>query len=112
ADLEPQTAARERLAYDEILASQLAVALVRALRRRRPGRVIAGTGALQARAEAQFGFRLTGSQREAVAEIAGDMKAPSRMMRLLQGDVGAGKTVVALHAMLIAAECGAQAALM
>jgi ATP-dependent DNA helicase RecG len=112
ADLEAATPARERLAYDEILASQLAVALVRARRRRRPGRVLAGTGALQAPALAGFGFALTGSQRQALAEIAADMKAPQRMMRLLQGDVGSGKTVVALVAMLIAVESGAQAALM
>ena len=112
ADLDPSHPARERLAYDEILASQLAVALVRARRRRRPGRVLAGTGAPQARAEAGFGFTLTGSQRQALAEIAADMQAPHRMMRLLQGDVGSGKTVVALLAMLIAVESGAQAALM
>ena len=112
ADLDPATAARERLAYDEILASQLAVALVRARRRRRAGRLLAGTGALQARAETGFGFALTGSQRQALAEIAADMKAPQRMMRLLHGDVGSGKTVVALIAMLIAVESGAQAALM
>jgi ATP-dependent DNA helicase RecG len=112
ADLDPETPSRERLAYDEILSSQLAVALVRARRRRRRGRVLAGTGELQARAEAEFGFALTGSQRQALAEIAGDMKSPRRMMRLLQGDVGSGKTVVALLAMLIAVETGAQAALL
>ena len=112
ADLAPSTPARERLAYDEILASQLAVALVRARRRRRPGRVLAGTSELQTRAEARFGFALTGSQRQAWAEISADMKAPQRMMRLLQGDVGSGKTVVALLAMLAAVESGAQAALM
>ncbi len=112
ADLAPASPARERLAYDEILASQLAVALVRARRRSRRGRILAGTGALQSRAEAEFGFALTGSQRQAVAEIAGDMMAPRRMMRLLQGDVGSGKTVVALVAMLIAVESGAQAALL
>src|SRR6266481_6363674 len=111
-DLAPATAVRDRLAYDEILASQLAVALVRARRRRRPGRVLAGTGKLQTPAEAHFGFALTGAQRHALAEIAGDMKAPHRMMRLLQGDVGSGKTVVALIAMLIAVESGGQAALM
>src|SRR5205814_2717552 len=81
ADLAPSTPARERLAYDEILASQLAVALVRARRRRRPSRVLAGTGQLQAPVEVGFGFALTGSQRHALAEIAGDMKAPQRMMR-------------------------------
>jgi ATP-dependent DNA helicase RecG len=111
-DLAPDNPARERLAYDEILASQLAVALVRARRRRRPGRALKGTGALTALAEAGFGFALTGSQRQALAEIAGDMMAPHRMMRLLQGDVGSGKTVVALLAMLIAVENGAQAALL
>jgi len=112
ADLAPDNPARERLAYDEILASQLTVALVRARRRRRPGRALNGTGALTSRAEAGFGFGLTGSQRHALAEIAGDMMAPHRMMRLLQGDVGSGKTVVALLAMLIAVENGAQAALL
>ncbi|HTV89080.1 MAG TPA: ATP-dependent DNA helicase RecG [Stellaceae bacterium] len=112
ADRAPDTPARQRLAYDEILASQLAVALVRARRRRRRGRALEGTGALQAQAEAGFGFALTISQRQAIAEIAADMRAPHRMQRLLQGDVGAGKTVVALIAMLIAVESGAQAALL
>jgi ATP-dependent DNA helicase RecG len=112
ADLSPATPARQRLAYDEILASQLAVALVRARRQRRPGRMVVGTGALAGPVEQGLGFALTGSQREALAEIAGDMKAAQQMMRLLQGDVGSGKTVVALLAMLIAVEAGAQAALM
>src|SRR5207248_3856893 len=94
------------------LASQLGVALVRARRRRRPGRVLTGNGELQAKSEAHFGFALTGSQRHALAEISGDMKAPQRMIRLLQGDVGSGKTAVALLAMLQAVESGAQAALM
>ncbi len=108
----PSEPARERLAYDEIFASQLAVALVRARRRRRPGRAIVGSGALAAPAEAALGFALTGAQRLAVAEIAAEMARPRRMMRLLQGDVGSGKTVVALLAMLTAVESGAQAALM
>jgi ATP-dependent DNA helicase RecG len=112
ANLAPDDPARERLAYDEILASQLAVALVRARRRRRPGRALKGSGALAGKVEAGLGFSLTGSQRQALAEIAGDMAAPHRMMRLLQGDVGSGKTVVALLAMLIAVENGAQAALL
>lgn len=112
ADLAPDSRPRERLAYDEILASQLAVALVRATRRRRRGRALAGSGALQARVEAGFGFQLTTSQRQAIAEIAADMQTPHRMMRLLQGDVGSGKTVVALCAMLIAVESSAQAALL
>ena len=112
ADLSPATPARQRLAYDEILASQLAVALVRARRKRRPGRVLVGDGRLAEPVEAGLGFALTGSQRRALAEIAGDMRAPQQMMRLLQGDVGSGKTVVALLAMLIAVEAGTQAALM
>jgi ATP-dependent DNA helicase RecG len=111
-DLSPETPARERLAYDEILASQLAVALVRARRRRRPGRALKGSGALARPVEAGLGFTLTPSQRLALAEIAADMAAPLQMMRLLQGDVGSGKTVVGLLAMLIAAENGAQAAMM
>ena len=111
-DLSPDTKARERLAYDEIFASQLAVALVRARRQRRRGRATEGNGTLAEKIEAGFGFALTQSQRLAIAEIAGDMKAPQQMMRLLQGDVGSGKTVVALLAMLIAVESGAQAALM
>jgi ATP-dependent DNA helicase RecG len=112
ADLLPGDAARERLAYDELFASQLAVALVRARRRRRRGRAQPGTGVLTRRMEAGLGFALTSAQRLAIAEIAADMAAPQRMMRLLQGDVGSGKTVVALWAMLTAVESGGQAALM
>jgi ATP-dependent DNA helicase RecG len=112
ADLSPTEPARERLAYDEVFASQLAVALVRARRRRQKGRAIVGSGVLTARVEAALGFVLTGTQRLAMAEIAAGMANPSRMMRLLQGDVGSGKTVVALLAMLAAVENGGQAALM
>jgi ATP-dependent DNA helicase RecG len=112
ADLSPQAPARARLAYDEVLASQLAVALVRARRQRRRGRIIRGTGALAVAVEAALGFTPTGAQRLAMAEIAADMAGPRRMMRLLQGDVGSGKTLVALMAMLAAVESGAQAALM
>jgi ATP-dependent DNA helicase RecG len=112
ADLLPTTPTRERLAYDEIFASQLAVALVRARRHRQKGREIIGNGALSGRVEAALGFALTGAQRLAIAEIAAEMAKPRRMMRLLQGDVGSGKTVVALMAMLAAVEGGSQAALM
>jgi ATP-dependent DNA helicase RecG len=108
----PTDPVRERLAYDEILASQLAVALVRARRHRQKGRAIAGSGTLTTRVEATLGFALTGAQRLAIAEIAAEMAQPRRMMRLLQGDVGSGKTVVALMAMLTAVEGGGQAALM
>ena len=112
ADLLPTTPARQRLAYDEIFASQLAVALARARRHRQRGRAIVGTGALTARVEAALGFALTGAQRLAIAEIAAEMAQPRRMVRLLHGDVGSGKTVVALLAMLTAIEGGRQAALM
>jgi ATP-dependent DNA helicase RecG len=112
ADLLPTTAPRERLAYDEILASQLAVALVRARRHRQKGRAILGTGALTAPVETALGFALTSAQRLAIAEILAEMARDRRMMRLLQGDVGSGKTVVALLAMLTAVEGGGQAALM
>jgi len=112
ADLSPSTAARERLAYDEVLASQLAVALVRTRRQRRRGRAVIGSGKLAAKVEDGLGFTPTGAQRMAIAEISADMAKPHRMMRLLQGDVGSGKTLVALMAMLSAVESGAQAALM
>ncbi len=104
--------ARRRLAYDELLAAQVAVALVRRRQRSRPGRALPGTGEKQAKALAQFGHALTPGQQGALAEIGADMGAPRRMLRLLQGDVGAGKTLVAVLAMLRAVESGAQAALM
>ncbi len=112
ADLEPTAPARQRLAYDELLANQLALALVRLHRRERPGRALAGDGRLVSAARDALGFSLTASQETAVAEIAADMAAGDRMVRLLQGDVGSGKTVVAFLAMLRAVESGAQAALM
>jgi ATP-dependent DNA helicase RecG len=102
----------QRLAYDELLAGQLALALVRQSLKSQPGRSIAGDGRLRARIADALPFALTSSQREALREIAEDMAAPHRMLRLLQGDVGSGKTVVALMAMAIAVEAGAQAALM
>jgi ATP-dependent DNA helicase RecG len=112
AELSPTTPARRRLAYDELLANQLAIALVRAHTRRLPGRRLVGDGAARRRVEAALPFRLTGAQRQALAEIAADMASPHRMARLLQGDVGSGKTVVALLAMLDAVDAGAHAALM
>ncbi|WP_336489423.1 ATP-dependent DNA helicase RecG [Methylobacterium nigriterrae] len=112
ADAPPRPPARRRLAYDEILASQLALALLRARQRRKPGRVNAGDGRLAARIEADLPFGLTGAQRRAVAEIRADLASDRRMLRLLQGDVGSGKTAVALIAMAHAVEAGRQAALM
>ena len=106
------TPARRRLAFDELLANQLALALVRAQMRRLKGRAITGDGRLRQKVFAALAFTLTGAQTRSLAEIDADMVAPARMLRLLQGDVGSGKTVVALLAMLSAVEHGAQAAMM
>jgi ATP-dependent DNA helicase RecG len=111
-DLAPLAPARARLAFDELLANQLALAIVRSRLRRQAGRAIRVEGSLARQIVERLGFRLTSSQSAALAEIAADMAQPSRMLRLLQGDVGSGKTVVALLAMLNAVESGAQAALM
>ncbi len=108
----PAREARRRLAYDEALAGQLALALVRRRVRQVPGRALPGDGRLRDRALAAFGHPLTPSQAHALAEIDADLAAPHRMLRLLQGDVGSGKTLVAVLAMLRAVESGAQAALM
>jgi ATP-dependent DNA helicase RecG len=112
ADILPQSPAWSRLAYDELLAGQLALALVRAHMRRQAGRRSAGDGALRKRIVAALPYALTGSQVRAVADIVRDLAAPERMLRLLQGDVGAGKTVVALLAAAAVVETGRQAALM
>jgi ATP-dependent DNA helicase RecG len=112
ADLLPTTRARQRLAYDELLAHQLALALVREQNRRSGGRPNVGDGRLRNAALAVLPYRLTGAQERALDEILHDMGDHHRMLRLLQGDVGSGKTVVALLAMLAALETGRQAALM
>jgi ATP-dependent DNA helicase RecG len=112
ADLLPTTSARQRLAFDELLANQLALALVRAHQRRMAGRSIKGNGKLVAKVIAALPFKLTSSQVSAIAEIKADMDSDSRMLRLLQGDVGSGKTIVALIDMLTAVEQGSQAALL
>ncbi|MFZ0695426.1 MAG: DEAD/DEAH box helicase, partial [Alphaproteobacteria bacterium] len=111
-DLDPGTDIRSRLAYDELLANQLALAMIRARQRKLPGRSIAGDGHLSGRVLAALPFQLTASQTQSLEEIRRDMAAPTRMLRLLQGDVGSGKTVVAFLAMLTAVEAGHQAALM
>ncbi len=103
---------RARLAYDELLAHQIAIAWVRTRERSRPGRALVGDGTLRAQALRRFGHPLTPSQTAALAEIDADLGAPTRMLRLLQGDVGSGKTLVAALALLRAVEAGAQAALM
>jgi len=111
-DLDPLGPARARLAYDELLANQLALFLVRWHQRRLTGRVVQGDGRLRRRVLEALPYALTGAQVRSLEEIHADMGAPERMLRLLQGDVGSGKTIVALLAMLNAVESGAQAALM
>ncbi len=105
-----ETNARERLAYDEVFANQLALMLVRAVNRRRRGVPLNGDGRL--RGKLQLPYAPTGAQRRAIAEIEGDLQQDVPMLRLLQGDVGSGKTLVAVMAMLAAVEAGAQAALL
>jgi len=101
-----------RLAFDELLAGQLALALVRAQLRRPAGNRHAGDGHLRNKIIDALPYALTASQRKATAAIADDLQQPVRMLRLLQGDVGSGKTVVALLAAAAVAEVGKQAALM
>jgi len=111
-DMEPMSPARARLAYDELLANQLALALVRWHQRRLAGRPIRGDGSLRAKVAAALPYELTGAQKQSLEEIYADMAEPTRMLRLLQGDVGSGKTVVALMCLLNAVETGSQGALM
>ena len=108
----PGRECRLRLAYDELLADQVALAVVRGRLRARLGRSLAGDGTLRAKALSRFGYQPTRSQTRALAEIDADLSSDRRMLRLLQGDVGSGKTLVALLAMLRAVEAGKQAALM
>jgi len=112
ADLAPESGARTRLAYDELLANQLALALIRDGARRQPGRALKSPGTLRRKAISALPFQLTEAQTKAILEITADMESPSRMVRLLQGDVGAGKTVVAMAALLNAVEAGYQGAFM
>ncbi len=112
ADIDPQAPARRRLAYDEFLAGQLSLALVRQRLRKVAGQPIRAKGDFAARILASLPFSLTASQSAAVKDILTDMAGEDRMLRLLQGDVGAGKTLVALMAMATAVEAGGQAVLM
>jgi ATP-dependent DNA helicase RecG len=111
-DILPDRPFWSRLAFDELLAGQLALALVRAQLRRPAGNRHAGDGHLRNKIIDALPYALTGSQRQAVAAIAEDLRQPVRMLRLLQGDVGSGKTVVALLAAAAVIEAGKQAALM
>ncbi len=111
-DILPSSPAWSRLAYDELLAGQLALSLTRAHLRRISGRRTDGDGRLRDKIMAALPYRLTDLQTRAVADIVTDLAAPHRMLRLLQGDVGSGKTVVALLACAAVIEAGRQAALM
>lgn len=111
ADLSPLTPHRRRLAYDELLAQQLAMAQRKAARRREPAVRIA-PGPLADRLRADLPFALTGAQDRVLSDLRGDLAAGERMSRLIQGDVGSGKTVVAMLAMADVADAGFQSALM
>ncbi len=103
---------RQRLAYDELLSGQLALSLVRRDMKKSRGRPVKGTGDKRANILAQLPYSLTHSQEAAIGDVLRDMASGERMLRLLQGDVGSGKTVVALMALVTAAEAGSQAAFM
>ncbi len=111
-DLSAETPARARLAYDELFAHQLTLSLARAALRKGKGRASIGDGRLQTKVLAELPYQPTGAQRRAVGEIALDLESPLRMNRLLQGDVGSGKTLVAFLALLIAVEAGGQGVMM
>ncbi|KPQ08079.1 MAG: ATP-dependent DNA helicase RecG [Rhodobacteraceae bacterium HLUCCA12] len=111
-DLAPTHPARQRLAYDELMAHQLTLALARADRKRSAGVETCGDGRLVGRVMSALPYAPTGAQQRAITEIAADMASPQRMNRLLQGDVGSGKTLVAMAALLTAVEAGGQGVLM
>jgi ATP-dependent DNA helicase RecG len=111
-DLAVTSPARERLAYDELLAHQLTLALARQKERRVQGQISQATGKLQTKVLAALPYRPTGAQQRAISEISDDMALPDRMNRLLQGDVGSGKTLVAFMALLVAVEAGGQGVMM
>ncbi len=111
-DISPHSTAWKRLAFDELLAGQLALALVRRKMKKSAGKSWQGDGSKQTKIVDALPFALTGAQQRSVAEILDDMATPDRMLRLLQGDVGSGKTIVALLACAAAIEAGGQTALM
>ncbi len=111
-DLSPNSPARRRLAYDELLANQLSLAIVRAKMKHQKGRALHSDGRLKQKLAKALPFELTTAQQRVIKEIESDLSANYRMLRLLQGDVGSGKTIVALWTMLNAVECGYQTAIM
>jgi len=112
ADIDPNNLSRRRLAYDELLSNQLALAFVRQQMKRLKGQPLIGDDSLRHKVINALPFKLTNAQNFAISEIDGDLKSEYRMLRLLQGDVGSGKTVVALMTLLTAVEAGGQAAMM
>ena len=111
-DLGNESKSRQRLAYDEILANQLALAIMRSRLKKQKGNALTGNGTLTEKLKSLLPFELTGAQKRVISEIGMDMASDFRMNRLLQGDVGSGKTIVAVFAMLQAIESGVQTALM
>lgn len=111
-DIDTESPSRRRLAYDEYLATQLALTLLRQHHKNASGRIIQGNGEITTKILNQLPFSLTASQRKSLDDIQMDFAKPERMLRLLQGDVGSGKTIVALLAMANVIEAGGQAALM
>ena len=111
-DLSPTSPARARLAYDELFAHQLTLALARRQFRRGKGRASVGSGLLAGKVLKSLPYKPTGAQQRALSEIAADVASDRRMNRLLQGDVGSGKTLVAFLALLIAVEAGGQGVMM
>ena len=111
-DLSPHAPARLRLAYDELFAHQVTLALARAATRRAKGIASHATGVLSRQVLASLPYKPTGAQDRAIAEIVADLATPLRMNRLLQGDVGSGKTLVALMALLAVVEAGGQGVMM
>lgn len=111
-DLSEHSEIRERLAYDELLSGQLTLAIVRSMTKTQFGRGLSGNNVLKQKILDALPYTLTGAQDRALNEIYEDMQSPHKMLRLLQGDVGAGKTIVALLAMTHAVEAGTQAAIM
>ena len=111
-DIAPESTAWTRLAFDELLAGQLALALLRAQMRRQAGRGTSSEGLLRAKILKALPYTLTHSQQQALNDIVNDLALPQRMLRLVQGDVGSGKTVVGLTAAAVVIEAGRQAALM
>lgn len=111
-DLLPQSNVRRRLAYDELLANQLALRLARTKMKKKRGFVLQGDGRLQQKLLEKLPFELTNAQKRVITEIQSDASSDYKMIRLVQGDVGSGKTIVALMSLLNAVECGYQGVMM